>query len=361
MTDAVVIVGAGIVGAAIAYETARRGAAVTLIDTSLPGSGATAESFAWIGVHGDVPVGAADLHAGALDAYRTLEADVPGVRVRWTGSVSWPAPAPWPAAPSTRQGAADDVRALDAAGVADLEPNLRRPPARAVSTTSDAAVDPVAVTEALVEAARASGCDVRTGVGATAVRAPDGRATGVDTSAGFLPAETVVLAAGAGVPLLCAPLGFAVPVAPSAAVLVRLDAPDDVVRTLVASPGLEVRQGRAGELLATGGAGAPASHRDLHATGTQVLATVRETFTGTETVGLRSSRIGVRPMPVDGAPVVGPLPGVRGVYLAVMHSGVTLAPVVGRLVAQEVLTGEQASQLRGCRPTRFQLSQPSAR
>jgi glycine/D-amino acid oxidase-like deaminating enzyme len=41
------------------------------------------------------------------------------------------------------------------------------------------------------------------------------------------------------------------------------------------------------------------------------------------------------------------------VYVAVMHSAVTLAPTVGRLVATELVSGEPAAELRRCRPQRF--------
>jgi glycine/D-amino acid oxidase-like deaminating enzyme len=58
-------------------------------------------------------------------------------------------------------------------------------------------------------------------------------------------------------------------------------------------------------------------------------------------------------MPVDGEPVVGPVPGIAGLYVAVMHSAITLAPAVGRLVAAEIGNGEQAPELSGTRPTRF--------
>ena len=44
----VVVVGAGIVGASVAYHAARLGAAVTVVDKALPGSGVTGDSFAWI-------------------------------------------------------------------------------------------------------------------------------------------------------------------------------------------------------------------------------------------------------------------------------------------------------------------------
>ncbi len=45
----VMVVGAGIVGASVAYHLARGGADVVLLDRSLPGAGATGDSFAWIG------------------------------------------------------------------------------------------------------------------------------------------------------------------------------------------------------------------------------------------------------------------------------------------------------------------------
>ena len=51
-------------------------------------------------------------------------------------------------------------------------------------------------------------------------------------------------------------------------------------------------------------------------------------------------------MPADGEPIVGPVAEVPGLYLAVMHSAVTLAAAVGRLVARELVDGTVASPLR---------------
>lgn len=47
-----VVVGAGIVGASVAYHAARAGAVVTLVDAGRPGAGVTVDSFAWIGASG---------------------------------------------------------------------------------------------------------------------------------------------------------------------------------------------------------------------------------------------------------------------------------------------------------------------
>ncbi|MGY1609459.1 NAD(P)/FAD-dependent oxidoreductase [Geodermatophilus sp. SYSU D00700] len=345
----VIVVGAGIVGASVAFSAARLGAAVTVVDKALPGSGATAESFAWIGASGIGAGPAAALRRAATREYRRLEAEVPGVRVRWTGSLSWSGTT---AADAALPDPAEQ-RLVTAAEVAGIEPGLRRPPARAVHVPGDGAVDPVAVTEALVQAARGRGAEVRVGTAVTAVRRASGRVVGVDTSAGALPADTVVLATGADVPVLCAPLGADVPVTPSPALLVRFTAPRAVVRTLVAAPEVEVRHAADGTLLAAVGYDGEVTHADLARVGRRTLDRVTSAFSGADGVRVLSVRIGWRPMPADGEPVVGPLPGAGGLYLAVMHSAVTLAPVVGRLAAAEIVTAVDEADLRGCRPARF--------
>ena len=63
--------------------------------------------------------------------------------------------------------------------------------------------------------------------------------------------------------------------------------------------------------------------------------------------------IGVRPMPEDGLTIAGPLPGVAGMHVIVTHSGVTLGPHLGRLVAAEIANGEVAGVLAPFRPGRF--------
>jgi glycine/D-amino acid oxidase-like deaminating enzyme len=64
-------------------------------------------------------------------------------------------------------------------------------------------------------------------------------------------------------------------------------------------------------------------------------------------------KIGVRPMPQDERPIVGPVPGISGFYVAVTHSGVTLAPLVGQLVAQEITTSQPSPELAEYRIERF--------
>ena len=64
-------------------------------------------------------------------------------------------------------------------------------------------------------------------------------------------------------------------------------------------------------------------------------------------------RLGVRPVPEDGVSCVGAVSGIPGYYEAVTHSGVTLGPLIGRLLAREILTGEVDPMLAPFRPDRF--------
>ena len=330
-----VVVGAGIVGASVAYHAARAGAVVTLVDAGRPGAGVTADSFAWVGASGVRTGPAAGLRATATEEYRRLEAELSGLPVTWSGSLSWGAEDSEPVA-----GPGQEI--VDAATVTTLEPALRQPPEWAVWAPGDGAVDPVGVTERLLAGARAHGTRVHLDTPVTAVRRDAaGRVVGVGTAAGPLAGATVVLAAGVATAALGAPLGVRVPVDPSPATLFRLRAPAGLVRTVVHNRDFDLRQVLPDRLHAA------ADSPD------RTLAAVRSTFRGAATVELHSTSVGVRPMPADGEPIVGPVAEVPGLYLAVMHSAVTLAAAVGRLVARELVDGTVEPALAGCRLERF--------
>lgn len=329
------VVGAGIVGASVAYHAARAGAIVTLVDAGRPGAGVTADSFAWIGASGVRTGPAAVLRATATDEYRRLEAELPGLPVTWSGSLIWGAEDGAPEA-----GPGQEI--VDAATVMTLEPTLRQPPEWAGWAPGDGAVDPVGVTERLVAGARAHGARVHLDTPVTAVRRDvAGRVVGVETAAGPLSGATVVLAAGVATAALGAPLGIRVPVDPSPATLFELRTPAGLVRSVVNTRDFDIRLVATDRLLAA--ADSPE----------RTLAAVRSTFRGAASVELLSTRLGVRPMPADGEPIVGPVAEVPGLYLAVMHSAVTLAPAVGRLIARELVDSTVESALTGCRLDRF--------
>lgn len=58
-------------------------------------------------------------------------------------------------------------------------------------------------------------------------------------------------------------------------------------------------------------------------------------------------------MPEDGLPCVGAVSWLPGYYEAVAHSGVTLGPLLGRLLAREILDGEVDALVAPFRPARY--------
>ena len=86
----IVVIGAGILGASIAYHLARRGARVTLLDRGPPAGEATGASFAWINASFRNPKPYYDLRMVGLQEYRRLEAELAGrLVVTWGGGLNW--------------------------------------------------------------------------------------------------------------------------------------------------------------------------------------------------------------------------------------------------------------------------------
>ncbi|MEU3742427.1 FAD-dependent oxidoreductase [Streptomyces sp. NPDC032198] len=342
--SAVVVVGAGIVGSSVAYHLARRGVPVTLLEQGpAPATGVTGGSFAWIrGAGGLWPGGAQVLREYALADYRRLEAELPHVTVRRTGSLSW---ADTPAEDS-RPG--PDQFRIGRSDIALLEPNLRHPPGQAIHTPSDAGVDPTAMAHALVAAACAHGATVHHNTVVTSLQVANGHVEGVLTSRGLHPATTVVLTAGTGIPQLCEPLSADLAIAASPATLARVAAPSGLVKTIVAKPEFEAREVQDGTLLLV------VPHVEDTAAASEraaqdALQHLKNAFQGGDQCRLLGYRTGLRPMPAHG-PIIGYATHDRSVYVAVMHSAITLAPTAGRLIADELVTGKPAPELQRCRP-----------
>ena len=59
-------------------------------------------------------------------------------------------------------------------------------------------------------------------------------------------------------------------------------------------------------------------------------------------------------MPADGHPSVGSVPSIPGYFEAITHSGVTLAPLIGRALAAEILGQPPNPLFTPYRPDRFQ-------
>jgi glycine/D-amino acid oxidase-like deaminating enzyme len=172
------VVGAGIVGASIAYHLARRGAAVTLFDRGRPAGQATGRSFGWINVSHGMPEAYHRLRHIALQEYRRLQRELDGtLPLDCRGSLVWRREAAETERFVREQAAwGYDIRLVARDEIAALEPNLIEPPACAAHAASEAAIEPAAATRTLIQAARRAGADIhlKTGVNALAVKRTDG-------------------------------------------------------------------------------------------------------------------------------------------------------------------------------------------
>ena len=341
----------------MAYHLALRGARVTLVDVAEPGSGVTARAFSWINIAHTDPHAYQDLRQAAIGDWHRLEAELGGaVTVNWTGALSWDEDLGETERLVAHHAAAGyDVCLVTGSEISDLEPGLIAPPRIAAHAPWEGSVDPVVATRALCAAAREAGAVLRFGERVAGLMEAGGRVTGLALEDGEIAADIVVMAAGVGSADLVRGVGLDLPLRASPATLVRMRTAGRLVRGIVCSPGFEIRQ--AGDTLMLSAAGYidETPENGPMAIGRRVMEAVRSGVRGAQDIALIDAVPGWRPMPRDGAPLVGFMPGIGGLYLAVMHAGIILAPVIGRLAAAEILDGRSEDALQPCRPERFDL------
>jgi glycine/D-amino acid oxidase-like deaminating enzyme len=354
----VLIVGAGIVGASIAWHLARAGARVTVTDAGAPGGVATRHSWAWINASWGNPEPYFRLRVRSMQEWRSVGQEVPGIAVAWVGSLYWALPPDQLDAFAARHAAwGYDIRRVTRAEVQRLEPQLATPPAFALHAPAEGVVEPLAAANALLAAAEYLGTVV---IGHNPVRAltlSGGKVTGVETANGRMDADEVVLAAGVGTASLAATAGLRVPMRAAPGLVVATRPHARCLNGLLISPAVELRQTAAGRLLAIGDVDDAEAGGDGGAAA--LLDTVRGMIASGASLSAEYHAVAHRPMPLDGFPIVGRADGIGGLYTAVTHSGITLAPAIGRFVADEILAGRRDELLAPYGVERFLRTPPA--
>ena len=334
MTKRIAVVGAGIVGAAIAHRLAKSGAEVVVVDRDGPGAGASGKSFGWLNANDVEPVFYNAFRQEALRAWRRVEAEV-DLPIDWNGCLSWEHPAQeLSEQAAVLDAAGHPARMLDAAGIARLEPALAAPPTPAFFASAEGAVDPAVSARLLLDAAKSLGAVMRFQTEATTLLSSGGAVSGLQTTTGEIRADAVVLAAGLGAPPLAATAGVALPVEAKPGLIVRTTRAAPLIRAVLAAPGLEIRQERDGAFLIATAPHSVAESGPNDEAAASALALLRSLIPAAQDVEIAEAAIGNRPVPVDGLPILGaPAPGLA---VAVMHSGATLAPLVGEIMAERI-------------------------
>ena len=364
----IVVIGAGAVGAAVSYRLAQAGADVTIVERRYPGSGTSGNSFAWLNGFNKRPRHYQRLNVMSIRDHQDLADELDGDWVLVGGGLHWAYESDTVKMDKLREivrrlrdwGMRVDQTTPEIA-MRELEPDLWIDPETVPEVyviPREGSLDPVSMTHAVTRAAVSRYGARLERATVTGLRGPSGAVSSVVLDDGReLAADVVVNAAGPDAARIGELAGITIPL-------------DRQIGLLVTTAPAPVRLGRvvhAPEINARpeGGARVMIHHEgmDHHAVEgertpldapvvREAMDRARIVMPGLRDVSAEAVRIGVRPMPRDGHPIVGFWPSVSGLYVVVTHSGITLSARLGLLVAEE-LAGGDASELEPYRPSRF--------
>ena len=368
-TAPIVVIGGGIVGASIAYHLVRRGARVTLCEKARPAAGTTRNSFAWINAtYSKQPRAYFDLNVAGMAGWRQLDMEFGGaLKVQWGGCVEW-----YPAGAEAEALRKDVARAeqwgydahlVDAAEMGRLVPSVLPGQVAAASFCErEGTVDPVHVTQAIVERAKQMGALLIYPCTVTNIVRSGKLVEGVETTTmGALEASAVVLAAGVETGRLAAMADVQVPLKDSPGVLAHTAPVAPVLYRVALGPKAHMKQNPDGRVVTGSDFGGTPITEASREIGERLLKNAVEYVPELAHAKLESVTLGWRVMPKDEYPILGFAESCPNLYIAATHSGVTLAPVIGQFAAAEILDGARVEMLAPYRPSRFASKAPGSR
>ncbi len=374
MTFGAVVVGGGIIGCTHGFYLARRGLRVAVLDKGAVGGGTTAHNFSWVNAScktanapyhrlnalgvsmyddlarqfGTAPIGLNPI--GSLGIARVGEAATYGAMRKQAADLrALDYPARW----------------LDHAALQALEPGLSLPDdAEALWSPSDKVLNASTFARFMAQQVRALGGEVFEHCAALELLADEGGSvTGVRSDKGEIQTSRVVVASGPDTPEVLSALtgydGFAsrFPVAKVPGLLVTTPPlPDNPVRHLAYTDdggefhfmpdfngGLRIASDVVdGQIIEDR---SPAHLRDLAVGLLERMQGYLPGFGGAALVDDCQIAVGIRAYPEDGFSIAGALPGAQGLFVIATHSGVTLAPALGDLMAAAVAQGQVPEML----------------
>ncbi|MEW2033347.1 FAD-binding oxidoreductase [Streptomyces roseifaciens] len=370
----VIVVGAGVVGAACAYYAARSGLSVTVVDRGPVAGGTTGAGEGNLLVSDKEPGPELELALLSTRLWHELARELPArIEYEAKGGLVVASDASAMAAlrkfAAAQAGAGVTAEEIPADRLQDVEPHLAPGLGGGFRYPQDAQVQPALAAAYLL---RASGARVRTGEEVTAVlTGTDGRVRGVRTAAGELHAPFVVNAAGTWGGEVARLAGGHLPVLPRRGFVLVTEPLPRVVRHKVyaADYVADVASGSAALQTSAVVEGTPAGPVLIGASrervgfdrtlSVEVLRRLAAQATALFPVlaGVRAIRTyaGFRPYLPDHLPAIGPDPRVPGLLHACGHegAGIGLAPATGLAVARQLTGGEPPLDLGPFRPGRF--------
>jgi glycine/D-amino acid oxidase-like deaminating enzyme len=348
-------------GASIGYHLAKRGAQVTILEKQRPGSGATEKSFAWINAtFSKQPRSYYDLNLFGIAGWRRLTEELASdLQIQWGGSVQWFGPGTGEA-----EKLRSDVRAhqqwgypthlVDEAEIRRLLPSIEpRQVGAGCLSEIEGTLDPMQALGVLLKHAQRFGAQLVYPCEVTGISVAGDRVRSVQTTKGPMAADILVLASGIDTPRLAGMLGVNVPLKESVGLLAHTTPQPHMLERLALAPGSHIKQNPDGRLV-TGTDFSSAAILDTSPEfGMKLLHNAERFLDRLKGAQLETVTLGHRVLPEDGHPVVGFVERRANLYIAAMHSGITLSPLIGQLAALEILDGATVDLLKPFRPARF--------
>ncbi|HLS08343.1 FAD-dependent oxidoreductase [Lentibacillus sp.] len=350
----VIVVGSGVVGSSIAYHLSEgKRKEILTIDKNFPLSGTSGSTQAWVWVHNKTPAWYGELSMYSAELYPFLERKIGDVEYKRTGGI-----APF-FSESDREKALKlaekqaeagiKVEVLSRDEVLEKEPALSPNIVGATYSKIDGNVNPFRLIELYVKAARKNGVQFSFYNPVTDIAKENGMFK-VTTQDGEYFSNQLVLAGGPWSKSLGKFLGIDVPIKQ-----VR----GQIIVTEPLSPFLShtiggMRQADNGEVLI--GYSKEEVDYDRRSTLDIIQDTARmaiDFVPALEKANVVRCFSGIRVMPEDGFPILGEIPGIENGYIAAMHSGITLSPLVGTLMTELLSEGETSIDLERYSLKRF--------
>ena len=365
MTD-VVVIGAGIVGAACAYYAAAVGLSVVVVDRGPLAGGTTSAGEGNILLSDKEP--GPELSFGLLSNRLWRSLDIGPIELEAKGGLMV---APTEAAMSTldKLAAAQrewGVAATRVASLSDYEPRIHPGLLGGMYYPQDLQVQPMLATARLLR-----GHTVHYGHPVTGIETAHGRVVAVRTTERRIPTGAVVNAAGVWAGAVAGLAGVSLPIAPRRGFVLVTEPLPPLVRhkvyaadyvANVASGSADLQASAVIEGTPAGTILIGASRERVGFDRTFALPVLRRLasqaialFPFLATVTLLRAYRGFRPYSPDHLPIVGPDPRVPGLFHACGHegAGIGLAPATGHLMAQLLTASAPDLDLTPFAPERF--------
>ena len=350
-----VVIGAGIIGSSIAYELSKRGVKVTLIDKNIPGSACSGSSFSWINAtYPKKPYSYNLFSQLGINAFRLIQKEL-SLDIKWNGSLEWSS------VMEDQKKLIESVNELktypkytptkiiDYKKAKKLEPHINfKGNENIIFSKADGAIDPKDAISKMIDAIKKNGGSVLYPCKFEKIIESNNSFSKIKTSMGILRSENIIFCNGIDID---ASFNVNFLKKPRPGLIIKTKPEKNLVNSVVYGPKIHAHQQSNGQLII----------------GEQITASIKENSIDhlkrinkhfknmvKDASDLNPSEvlIGWRPIPKDDLPIIGRFKN-KSVYIAVMHSGISLAAIVGNLVTQEIVDEVDSLLLKDFRPSRF--------